>query len=292
MKKIALLILCLTMITSLISCNSSNNEERTMPTNNTNTTQMITGAVSITGKVTEIYGNEVTIRLAEGNSSTSNTERPNRTEGVGAEGEGSMGTGENTTERPDMSNMTEEEIQAMKESAGNRTQVEGDTDEDKSAMRENMTQGGRGQTQTQEQEIILEEDDEEDDDSTLTSAKSTQSTNIGAGFNVMSIGISNTSIILNGGGPSGDRTSMSDSDRQSMMESMGGDRTSMSSGNNSTTSVDEIVLTDSTAEYTIPVGVPVYSYGTALSFSQISKDAYITIYMNNEGNIVSVNILS
>ncbi len=102
-------------------------------------------------------------------------------------------------------------------------------------------------------------------------------------------------LIQNGGG--GDRSNMSDSDRQAMMEAMmsgGGassDRGNMM-GNNSTSSIDDIELTTETAEYTIPVGVPVYSYGTALSFSQISKDAYITINMNTEGKIVSVNILS
>lgn len=276
MKKLTILIACLTVITTLVACNNETTTERTAPTNST--TQMITGAVSVTGKVTEIYGNELVLLLAEG--SNTSTARP---------------SGDAATGRGEISELSEEDRTAMRENMTGEAMerpnmVEGEmselSDEDKVALRENMgTQGGRGQQAIVEVEENLE--DIEDEDEVTTSSYTPTNT---SSIKSMSIGLSNM-LILNGGGPSGDRwSSMTDSDREAMMSQMGGDRTSATSGNTST-SIEDIVLTQETKDYTIPVGTPVYSYGTALSFSQISKDAYITIYMNNDGNIVSVNIL-
>lgn len=265
---IAILVACLTVVISCVAC--SNNDAT--PTNertqtNTSTINMITGEVQVTGKVTQIYGNELLLRLAETDeSSSTNPEVGGREEMANVEGE--------VTQRPNMSEMTDEDKASMRENMSAMTEM---TDEDKATMRENMTNSDgtmseRGQKNTSEV------------------APSSYNVQLGMGENLvsaMSIGRA-TSFILNGG-PSADRSNMTDADREAMMSQMG-DRTQMG-GTTTTTNTADIVLTNDIEEYLIPVGTPVYSMGTALSFSQISKDAYITIHMNRAGDILSVNIL-
>lgn len=258
MKKIAILLTCLTVVTSFVAC--SNNDatptnERTQQAN-TSTVNMITGEVSVTGKVTQIYGNELLLRLAE----TTETSQV-----AGGRGEMSGADGE-VAERPNMTDMS---------------------DEDRASMRENMSNGDgvtaeRGQRNAQQTEV-----EDEEVEVALSSVQS------GAGYSmgnntVTSMSIGGVSSFIQNGGGGMDRSNMSDADREAMMSQMG-DRGTMTSG--TTTSTDDIVLTNDISEYIIPVGTPVYSMGTALSFSQISKDAYITIYMNKDNKILSVNIL-
>lgn len=262
MRKIIILMTCLSIISSLVACSNStanaNSNERAMQASTQ--TQMITGEVSVTGKVTQIYGNEVKIRLTEDNNTQTSNERPNMTSGDGE-----------TPQRPDMSEMS---------------------DEDRAAMRENMMSGDGATSQRGQRNNT--------DEATTSSIKSSEiNTNLESNLILpMSIGHSFTTSIISNGGGGGDRANMSDADRQAMMEMMemmggnsSGDRTSMMGGGTTSTSTADLVLTNEIAEYTIPVGTPVYSFGTALSFSQISEDAFITIYMNKDGNILSVNIL-
>ncbi len=52
-----------------------------------------------------------------------------------------------------------------------------------------------------------------------------------------------------------------------------------------------IELTDETVTLNVPVGTPVMQFGTEMTFSQITADMYITISMDAEENITSINIL-
>ncbi len=52
-----------------------------------------------------------------------------------------------------------------------------------------------------------------------------------------------------------------------------------------------IQLTDEEATYTIPIGTEVSQYGTVTTFSQITAEMYIVITMDEDGTILSVEIL-
>ncbi len=52
-----------------------------------------------------------------------------------------------------------------------------------------------------------------------------------------------------------------------------------------------ITLTDEEVSYTIPVDAPVTQSGTEMTFSQITKDMYISISLDENEQIVSINIL-
>ncbi len=54
---------------------------------------------------------------------------------------------------------------------------------------------------------------------------------------------------------------------------------------------ESIKLTEEKESYSIPVGTAVYSFGTEMTFSQITEGSYITIKLDDEDNIISVNIL-
>ncbi len=52
-----------------------------------------------------------------------------------------------------------------------------------------------------------------------------------------------------------------------------------------------IELTDETATYIIPVGTVVNQFGTEMTFSQLTEDMYITITMDEDDVILSINVL-
>ncbi len=52
-----------------------------------------------------------------------------------------------------------------------------------------------------------------------------------------------------------------------------------------------VTLTDETKTYSIPVTTPVTQFNTELTFSSIAVDTYISIATDDEGNILSVNVL-
>ncbi len=52
-----------------------------------------------------------------------------------------------------------------------------------------------------------------------------------------------------------------------------------------------ITLTGETETFTIPVGTPVTQFGTEMTFSQIAEDMYIGVFLDDDDNIISVNIL-
>lgn len=54
---------------------------------------------------------------------------------------------------------------------------------------------------------------------------------------------------------------------------------------------DAIKLTEEIESYSIPVGTSVYSFGTEMTFSQISEGSYINIKLDENDNVISVNIL-
>ncbi len=52
-----------------------------------------------------------------------------------------------------------------------------------------------------------------------------------------------------------------------------------------------VTLTGETQTFNIPVGTPVMQFGTEMTFSQITEEMYISIALDDEDNVTSVNIL-
>lgn len=87
------------------------------------------------------------------------------------------------------------------------------------------------------------------------------------------------------------------------MKSGGGDRTAagnvgnagggMSAGTATTTTNigDSITLTGVEETYSIPVGTAVMQYGMEMSFTQITEKMYISLMVDEDNNVLSVNVL-
>lgn len=54
---------------------------------------------------------------------------------------------------------------------------------------------------------------------------------------------------------------------------------------------DSITLTGVEATYSIPVGTAVMQYGMEMSFTQITEKMYISLSVDDENNVLSVNVL-
>ncbi len=52
-----------------------------------------------------------------------------------------------------------------------------------------------------------------------------------------------------------------------------------------------ITLTDESKSFSVPVTTPVVQFGTEMTFSQITEDMYITVMMDDDDNVTSINIL-
>ncbi|MFI3174352.1 MAG: hypothetical protein R3Y53_04005 [Bacillota bacterium] len=65
----------------------------------------------------------------------------------------------------------------------------------------------------------------------------------------------------------------------------------MASAGTTTDMADSITLTGVEETYSIPVGTAVMQYGTEMSFTQITEKMYISLSVDDENNVLSVNIL-
>ncbi len=53
-----------------------------------------------------------------------------------------------------------------------------------------------------------------------------------------------------------------------------------------------ITLTEEIKTYNVPITTPVVQFGTEMTFSQITEDMYVTIMLDENDNLTSINILS
>ncbi len=83
----------------------------------------------------------------------------------------------------------------------------------------------------------------------------------------------------------GDRTSGGDRTAGGTMQGGG---MIMSGGDMS----ELITLTDETKEYTIPVGTAVVNMGQEFTFSQITEEMYVSITEDEDGTVLTVNVLT
>ncbi len=83
-------------------------------------------------------------------------------------------------------------------------------------------------------------------------------------------------------GGTGERPSMSTEGGMGAMTSMSGEDVDLS---------ESITLTGETETFMVPIGTPVTQMGVEMTFSQLAVDTYIQVTKNEEGNIVSINVL-
>ncbi len=93
-----------------------------------------------------------------------------------------------------------------------------------------------------------------------------------------------------GGGPPEGAASMTEEERTAMQENGGGQ--GMQGGMATEQDYSELItLSDEIRSFMIPVDAPVQQFGTEMTFSQITEGMYISVSLDDNDTVVSINVL-